>query len=90
MAVQGKNNGIYPVGSGNARPLREYIEMIRDEIDPSLSLGFGEIPYGEKQVMHLEADISALKADTGFEPHTDFKIGIRKTIDYVRSVQSNA
>ena len=89
LALYGKNSSIYPVGSGKARPLKEYIETIRDLVDPSLSLGFGEIPYSENQVMHLEADISALKRDTGFERHTDFQTGIRRTIDYIRSVQDN-
>ena len=62
--------------------LKDYITMLRDAIDPSLLLGFGEIPYGDKQVMHLEADISALHRDTGFEPETDFRIGIQRTITY--------
>lgn len=84
LALRGHSGRVYPVGSGKGRPLCEYIEIIRDEIDPSLKLGFGEIPYGEKQVMHLKADISALREDTGFEPFTDFGDGIRKTIDYIR------
>lgn len=83
LAVYGKSGKIYPLGSGEARPLREYIEILRDEIDPSLPLGFGEIPYGEKQVMHLKADISELCADTGFTPQTDFKTGIQKTINKI-------
>jgi len=85
MALQGKNGAVYPLGSGQSRPLREYIEALRDAVDPSLPLGFGEIPYGDKQVMHLEADIRALHRDTGFAPETDFASGIRKTINWVRS-----
>lgn len=85
LALFGKSGEIYPVGSGIAKPLREYLEILRDMIDPSLPLEFGEIPYNKKQVMHLEADISALKKDTGFEPHTSFDDGIKKTIEYVRS-----
>lgn len=84
MVVCGKNGAVYPVGSGEGKPLKSYITTIRDLIDPSLPLGFGEIPYADKQVMHLEADITALKADTGFEPRTGFQTGIRKTIEYVR------
>ncbi len=82
LAEKGKDGNIYPVGSGNARPLREYIEIIRDEINPKLPLGFGEVPYSDKQVMHLCADISALHADTGFEPEVEFREGIRRTIKY--------
>lgn len=85
LAVYGQNGYIYPVGSGKARPLKEYLKKMRDAIDPSIPLGLGGIPYGEKHVMHLEADISAISKDTGFMPKTDFEVGIRKTIDYFRN-----
>lgn len=84
LALYGKSGAVYPLGSGQARSLKDYITMLRDAIDPSLLLGFGEIPYGDKQVMHLEADISALQRDTGFAPQTVFAAGIRKTIEWVR------
>lgn len=80
-SVDGK---IYVIGSGIGRPLREYIEIMRDAINLSLPLGIGEVPYGPKQVMHLQADISELQRDTGFEVKVDFAEGIRKTIEYVR------
>lgn len=82
LARHGRDGGIYPIGSGTARPLREYIEIIRDEIDPDLPLGFGEVPYSDKQVMHLCADISDLQRDTGFEPSVGFREGIQSTIKY--------
>lgn len=80
IAEQGIGGKVYPLGGGSARPLREYIEELRDAIDPALPLGFGEIPYSPMQVMRLEADISALQADTGFAPTTSFAHGIRATI----------
>ena len=80
MAVSGKNGGIYPVGSGRARPLREYFELVRDAVDPSLQLGIGELPYPENQVMHLEADLTPLEQDTGFRPKVPFEEGIRRTV----------
>ena len=79
-AFHGVKGKTYPLGSGKAIPLRQYIETLRDAIDPGLSLGFGEIPYGLNQVMHLEADISELQADTGFIPSYSFKDGITETI----------
>ena len=30
MACHGRSGAVYPVGSGTARPLREYIETLRD------------------------------------------------------------
>lgn len=84
LALYGKSGAVYPLGSGHPRLLKDYVEALRDAIDPSLPLGFGEVPYGDKQVMHLEADISSLRYDIGFEPSVSFEAGIRKTIDYLR------
>ena len=83
-AVSGRNGAVYPLGSGSVRPLREYIEKMRDAIDPALPLGFGKVPYGPLQVMHLQADISDLRKDTGFEPATSFEEGIRNTIEWMK------
>lgn len=84
MALYGKNGAVYPLGSGQPRPLRSYIEALRDAMDPTLPLGLGEVSYEPNQVMHLAADLTALQADTGFVPSTDFETGIRKTIAWVR------
>ena len=70
----------YVLGSGQARPLKEYIEQLRDEVAPGAELGFGEIPYGPKQVMYLQADITELTKDTGWQPHTSFIEGIRQML----------
>lgn len=84
MAVYGRSGAVYPLGSGVAHPLREYILTLRDAVDPSLPLGFGQIAYGPKQVMNLQADIRSLTADTGFSPATPFSEGIQKTITWMR------
>lgn len=84
MAEAGRDGAIYPVGSGTARPLREYFEMLRDAVDPRLPLGLGEIPYPPNQVMSLEADISQLTRDTGFKPATPFEAGIREVVAQYR------
>lgn len=88
MARHGRSGAVYPLGSGRAQPLRWYMEQLRDAIDPALPLGLGQIPYGPKQVMHLQADLTALQQDTGFEPRTAFADGIRTTIEWVRNEQS--
>ena len=44
LALYGKSGAVYPLGSGQARSLKDYITMLRDAIDPSLLLGFGEFP----------------------------------------------
>lgn len=84
LGEKGVSGKTYCIGSGNAQPLIEYIKVIRDTIDPAAKLGVGEIPYGEKQVMYLCADISDLREDVGFEPQYSFEEGIRKTIEWYK------
>ena len=82
--ITAEDGTVYPLGSGTARPLKDYIETLRDAIDPALPLGLGEVPYGPLQVMHLQANTSALQEDTGWRPATPFEEGIRETIEWVR------
>jgi nucleoside-diphosphate-sugar epimerase len=85
VSEKGLDGKTYPIGSGDARPLREYVEMIRDIIDPSIALGFGEKEYYPHQPMILCADIDELRADTGFNPGINFMDGINMTIEWVKT-----
>lgn len=84
VAERGRDGSVYCLGTGKTRLLRDYICMIRDAVDPVLEVGFGEIEYYPNQVMHLEADISNLTADTGFIPRYSFEEGIRETVQWER------
>lgn len=84
MGKSGKHNAVYVLGSGKIRPLKEYIEIICETANPQVVPEFGAVPYMEKQVMHLQADISELQRDTGFEPHTSFEEGIKRTIQWMK------
>jgi len=83
-ATKGIDGKVYPVGSGEVRPLADYIRDIRDAIDPTLEIGFGEVDYYPGQVMYLCADIAELTADTGFRPEYTFKAGIENTIEWYK------
>lgn len=80
MADKGIDGSIYVLGSGQTKTLREYVEIIRNEIDPELELGFGEKEYYADQAMHLEADIDNLTRDTGWKPQYTFEQGIAELL----------
>lgn len=82
--IKGKNNYSYYLGSGNARPLREYIMELRDAIDPNIELYFGEIPFNGVSLDEEDYDCKKLFEDTGFLPLTKFSEGIKKTVLWLK------
>ncbi len=85
MGAKDTAKGIYCLGGGRAKPLREYITAIRDAVDPKASIGLGEVPYAENQVMYLCADITRLTEDIGFTPNTPFGEGIKNTVNWYKN-----
>lgn len=84
IGEKGITGKTYGIGSGIYRPLYEYINIIRDCIDPNLTLGVGEIPYKNDKVSSSCVDNKELVEDTGFLPSISFKEGIEKTIQYFK------
>ena len=89
MGEKGRDGAVYPLCSGQERSLAEYITAMRDIAAPGTPVGIGELPYPPGQVMYLAGDISALKADTGFEPRLSFEDGITNTIDWLLHHEKN-
>jgi nucleoside-diphosphate-sugar epimerase len=79
--------GVFNLGSGEARPLRDIICQVRDLVDPALSLGFGKVDYRPDQVMYLEADITELSTKTGWRPVVPLTSGLKSTVEWYRKWQ---
>jgi len=79
IGEKGKGIRTYCLGSGQSRPLIEYIRIIRDIINPDLELGIGELPYVGAPI-NIDPDISSLSSDVGFLPGTTFEEGIRQIL----------
>lgn len=84
LAERGRNGKNYIVAGGKSRPLKEYIEIMRNSVDSTLPLGFGEILNNNP--ISLISDISETTNDTGFIPETDFENGIKLTIEYIKNL----
>lgn len=85
IGKKGKSNSIYNIGSGKSKALKDYIGEMRDEINPELKIGIGELEYSLNQVMNLCADISNLEKDTGFTPKYSFKEGVKETVNWIKN-----
>jgi UDP-glucose 4-epimerase len=84
VVLEREVTGVFNLASGTTTTIRSIVEQIRNMIDPSLPLGFGEIPYRNDQVMHLEADISRLTTATGWRPSVSLENGLKQTIEWYR------
>ncbi|MCE9559059.1 MAG: NAD(P)-dependent oxidoreductase [Armatimonadetes bacterium] len=74
-------HGLFNLGSGQVQTIRRVAEMIRDLIDPTLPLGFGEVPYRADQVMRLEPRIDRLKKAIDWKPRVSLEEGLLRTVN---------
>ncbi len=89
-AVHGKPFCCYYLGSGMARPLKEFIAIIRDEVDPAIELHLGEVPFQGNPLPPEAYDTRKLFEDTGFVPEVNFENGIKKTVEWLRETEFQA
>ena len=83
-AAERRAVGVFNLGSGEPRTVRSIAEAIRDRIAPGLELRFGELPFRNDQILHLEADTRRLREATGWRPRVPFDAGITQTIEWFR------
>lgn len=85
LGNKGVHGKVYCLGSGKARPLSWYIQVMHQLTKSIADIGLGKIPYRDKQVMRLQADISELQKDIGFNPQTEFEEGIKELIGMLKA-----
>ena len=78
VAEKGVDGKAYPLGSGNGRRLSEYVNDIKEMVNPAVEVQFGAKEYYPHQPMHLVADISELTEDTGWIPKYSFNAGLNQ------------
>ena len=84
IGEKGVANRTYYIGSQNPRPLKEFLCELRDQVDPNIEIGLGEIPFNGVSLTYTEFDIHAVKNDTGFIPSVSFTEGIKNTIEWIK------
>lgn len=83
LGENGKKNYSYYIGSGQPKKLKEYIELIRNAINPNIQLNLGAIPFNGTLVPIETYDCKKICEDTGYVPLIPFEIGIRRLLEYM-------
>jgi len=84
LGESGVDAKTYVLGSGIARPLADYIKDIHDIVNKDVKVELGTLPYEERQVMYLCADINELTKDVNWRPMVQFTTGIKKLVERMR------
>ena len=84
IAEKGRPFCGYIIGSGNPRPLKEYILEMRAMFAPEAELRFGDIPFTGIDLPREAFSIENTVRDTGFRPEVSFSDGIKRTMEWLR------
>lgn len=84
IGEKGIANRTYYIGSQNPKPLKEFLCELRDQVDPNIEIGLGEIPFNGVSLTYNEFNVHAVKEDTGFVPTVSFAEGIKSTIKWIK------
>lgn len=84
LAEKGYPSCSYYIGSGNPRPLKDYLYIIRNYICPGKDIGIGKRKMDSDGLPASVFDISKIKAHTGYIPKFSFEESIKQVIEWYR------
>ena len=84
IGEKGESNVSYYVGYGSPRPLKEYVEIVRDLVNVEMDTGLGRKKFNGNSINFEKIDYRKIHDELGFFPHISFELGIGKMIDDLR------
>lgn len=85
----GKPNREYVIGSGNARPLKEFLMEMNQAIAPEANFIFGDIPFTGVNLPLEVFDTTDLEQDCHFKPEVSFAEGTKRTMEWIKEQTTN-
>lgn len=84
VAEKGKAFHRYYIGSGEPKPLREFLLKMRDIVSPEAELGLGDIPFKGIDINYNQFNLKKVERDTGYKNKISFEEGIRMTKEWMK------
>lgn len=76
----------YIIGSGNARPLKEFIIEMQQALAPDQTPQFGDVPFTGTNLPLSAFDTTDIEQDCGFKPKVGFAEGTRMTMEWLKTI----
>ena len=86
IAKNGKPYCEYMIGSGHARPLKEFILEMQQACAPDAKPIFGDIPFTGTNMPLSTFDATDTERDCGFKAEISFAEGTRMTMDWLKTL----
>lgn len=84
LGLKGKANKGYLIGSGDAKPLKEFIKEMCEENAGDNKPLFGNVPFTGVNVSLETFSIKDLEEDCGYKATVSFKEGTRRTLEWLK------
>ncbi len=84
IAEKGRPSSRYVIGSGQAAPLRYYIDELLQVCGCPVAPEYGALEYTGEMLPARSFDISSLREECGFQPTVPFEEGVRKTYEHMQ------
>lgn len=84
LGEKGKPFCEYVLGSGNAKPLREFIKEMTSALCPDVTPVFGSVPFTGVDLALDTFSSQAIERDCGFHPEISFAEGVRRTMTWLK------
>lgn len=76
----------YIIGSGHARPLREFILEMQQALAPEATPLFGDVPFTGTNLPITAFDTTDIEQDCAFYPEIGFAQGTRMTMEWLKTL----
>lgn len=83
IGEKGKPHQEYWIGSGEARPLKEYVKIMADLYPSGQELQFGKFEYNDISLTLEDFAIDNLTEDTGFTPTMTYEDTVHQLYDWL-------
>lgn len=87
IGKNGKPFHSYLIGSGNAKPLKEFLLEMKEAVAKDIDFIFGDVPFTGINLDLSVFDTKKTEKDTGFKAEIPFAEGIKKTYEWLKETE---